>query len=186
MSVLAAPYLLLGIGGTALQAALSVVMGMPPGQTGFFGPAGTYAARVNLMRRAAFMLSCAKRMQTAVVRASSLRDPRIVLDQIAAERRYYGQHLVATWAREQAAAKVDSASLLHGRLLGWNTVITKTTTPECLAADRHNFYADTPPPIGWPGLAHPGCRCYPGAPFPGAPLVGAPRARVQQRAHAYA
>ena len=114
----------------------------------------------------------------------STRQPGLVLGQLRAERRYYGQHLVTSWAREHAAAAIDSQSMLHGRLLGWNTVHTKGTTPECAAADRHNFYADTQPPIGWPGMAHPGCRCYPGAPFPGAALVGSPRVPARTRVYA--
>jgi hypothetical protein len=129
-------------------------------------------------------MAAARRMQDAAGRARSMHQPSLVLDQLRAERRYYGQHLVTSWAREQAAARIDSQSMLHGRLLGWNTVHTPATTPECAAADRHNFYADTQPPIGWPGMAHPGCRCFPGAPFPGAAMVGSPR--VPARARVYA
>lgn len=184
VGILAPVYLRMKISQAALSAALGVTMAMPPGQTGFHGPAGALAARTNLARRAAFVMSAARRMQTAIEQARAQHSPGVITDALRAERRYYGQHLVAAWGREKAAAAIDSASMIHGRLLGWYTVHTPTTTPECAAADRHNFYADTPPPIGWPGMAHPGCRCYPGAPFPGAALVGAPK--VQPRARAYA
>lgn len=184
LAALGSGYAAIGVSVPALQAVLGVVMAMPPGRSGFFGPATAQMSRTNLARRAAFVVSAARRMQTAIGQARSRHSPSIVLDALAAERRYYGQHLAASWARENAAAKIDSQAMLHGRLLGWNTVHTKTTTPECAAADRHNFYADTQPPIGWPGLAHPGCRCYPGAPFPGAALVGSPR--VKPRTAVYA
>lgn len=174
LPILAPLYLRMKISHAALQSVLGVVYGMPPGQTGFHGAAGQYASRVNTARRAAFVMAAARRMQDAIGRARSLHQPGLITDQLRAERRYYGQHLVTSWGREQAAAKIDSMSMIHGRLLGWYTVHTPTTTPECAAADRHNFLVDTQPPIGWPGMAHPGCRCYPGAPIPGAALVGSP------------
>jgi hypothetical protein len=78
----------------------------------------------------------------------------------------------AIYQRELAAARVDSAAMLYGRLLGWNTVVDSHTTPDCLAADGRNFYADKMPRIGYPGTVHATCRCYPGQPFPGAGMVG--------------
>jgi hypothetical protein len=158
-------------------------MSLPPEQTGFYGAATAHAVRMNTMRRAAFLLASARRMQQAFSRARSEHSYGLITDQLQAERRYYGQHLVTSWARNKAAAAIDSQAMVHGQLLGWYTVHTPTTTPECAAADRHNFRADREPPIGWPGMAHPGCRCYPGAPIPGAPLVGAPR-RAPQRIYA--
>jgi hypothetical protein len=172
-----------------LEAVLAMVMAQPPEATGFYGTVTRQAAQLNLMRRAQFVIASCRRVTQALTEARSRNQPlgQALAGAISAERRYYGQHLMAMWARSKAAAAIDSAAMLHGRLLGWNTVITPTTTPECLAADRHNFLADQMPPIGWPGLAHPGCRCYPGAPFPGAPLVGSSRpvpARVRVPAYA--
>lgn len=172
-----------------LEAVLALVMAQPPEATGFYGTVTRQAAQLNQMRRAQFVLAAARRVTSALAEAHSRNQPagQALADAISAERRYYAQHLMAMWARNKAAAAIDSAAMLHGRLLGWNTVITPTTTAECLAADRHNFLADQMPPIGWPGLAHPGCRCYPGAPFPGAPMVGSNRpvpSRVRVPAYA--
>jgi len=72
----------------------------------------------------------------------------------------------------RAAAQVDTAVMDHGLLLGWHSVNDRRTSPECRAANRHNFRADDMPLIGFPGAVHPHCRCWPGAPFPGAPMVG--------------
>jgi uncharacterized protein with gpF-like domain len=68
---------------------------------------------------------------------------------------------------------VDTAVMQVGLLLGWNTVIDSHTSPECLAANGHNFRADHMPKIGYPGAVHPHCRCYAGPPRPGANLLAA-------------
>jgi hypothetical protein len=173
----------LGLRRIELHAALAIVMAHPPDAAGFYGHVTRQAAQLNLMRRAQFVIASARRFHQAAVeaRSSGKSIAAAIADTAQAEQRYYGQHLVAMWARNKAAAAIDSAAMLHGRLLGWNTVLTPTTTPECLAADRHNFLADQMPPIGWPGLAHAGCRCWPGAPFPGAPMVGSHRAPARNR-----
>lgn len=188
-SVLAPWFAGMSIRHRELEAVLALVMAQPPEATGFYGHVTAQAAQLNHMRRAQFVIAAARRVHQALIEARSADRPlgQALADALAAERRYYGQHLVAMWARNKAAAAIDSAAMLHGRLLGWNTVLTPTTTPECLAANRHNFLADQMPPIGWPGLAHPGCRCYPGPPFPGAPMVGsrAP-ARISRQEPVYA
>jgi hypothetical protein len=78
---------------------------------------------------------------------------------------------MAIWSRMAAASRVDSASMLYGLLLGWNTVHDSHTTPECRHADRKNFWADRMPLIGYPGMTHPNCRCWPGPPVPGAAIL---------------
>lgn len=166
----------------ALKAALEVVMGHPPDAEGFYGPATAKIARLNLMRRAQFLVASSRRFSEVMKRvAAGGADPREILDLMRAERRYYGQHMMASWARMRAAAQVDTASMEHGRLLGWYTVLDRKTSPECIAANRHNFYADQMPAIGYPGAVHTNCRCMPGPPVPGAQLVGAGR-RVYGRA----
>jgi hypothetical protein len=76
------------------------------------------------------------------------------------------------WNRARAAGQIDMAAATHGNLLGWYTKRTKTTTPECLAADKHNFYVTRPPKIGLPGIGpHAGCRCEAGPPWPGGKLL---------------
>lgn len=166
-----------GIGPLARRAALDIVMAMPPATEGFFGPATAEITRLNLMRRAQFTVACALRLQQAFGRRRSGQSASAFARQLADERRYYGQQLMAGWGRSQAAAHVDSASMEHGPLLGWYTVDSPTTTADCQAAAGHNFYADRMPPIGYPGMVHPGCRCQPGPPFPGAPLVAGVRPR---------
>jgi hypothetical protein len=161
----------------ALRGALDVVMGHPPDATGFYGPATRYMSQLNLMRRAQFLVASARRLQGSVLQARShnANIARAFADQLAAERRYYGQHKMAVWQRERAAAQVDTAGREYGRLLGWYSVNDSHTSPECRAAHRHNFYADQPPLIGYPGAVHPACRCMPGPPIPGAALVPAGR-----------
>lgn len=183
LTILGPAFAGIGIKHRELEMVLAIVMNHPPEAAGFYGHVTSQAARLNLMRRTQFLIASARRVSQAMVEARSADRPlgQALADAASAERRYYGQHLVAMWGRNQAAARIDSASMMYGRLIGWNTVITPTTTAECLAADRHNFLADQMPPIGWPGMAHPGCRCWPGAPFPGAPMVGS-RAMSRRRA----
>ena len=166
----------------ALHPAAVIVMKMPPDQLGFHGPATAMASRLNLMRRAQFLVSSAQRISTDIRQARSqnkrLRD--VLPDIMTRESRYYGQHLNAIWSRMEAASRVDSASMEYGRLLGWNTVHDSHTTPECRAADRHNFWADRMPLIGFPGMTHPRCRCWPGRPYAGAAILPS-RAGVLRR-----
>ena len=165
----------------ALEAALEVVLGHPPDAEGFYGPATAKIARLNLMRRAQFLVASARRMSAGLVRAVSGGQRWDVAGAISGERRFYGQHMMSSWARMRAAAQVDTASMEHGRLLGWYTVLDAKTSPECIAANRHNFWADDMPAIGYPGAVHLNCRCMPGPPVPGAALVGTGR-RVYGRA----
>jgi hypothetical protein len=173
LSLLAPVFLKQKITRAALEAALEVVMHYPPDAAGFYGPAGAQTARLNLIRRAQFLVSAAIRLTAEYAR---LRSGEITKEDMAAalvrEVRYYGQHQEAIWARQRAAAQADSASMDYGALLGWYTVHDSRTSAECRAADRHNFYVDRMPSIGFPGGVHIHCRCMPGPPFPGAPLVG--------------
>jgi hypothetical protein len=163
---------------SAMQGALSVVMSFPPEQIGAAGPASLATSRQNLIRRAQFAVASARRLQRVIVSARSHgRTARQALEAgVAAERRYYGQHLAAIWGRATAAAQVDSAAASYGNILGWNTVHDAKTSAECKAADGKNFYADIMPLIGFPGAVHPHCRCYPGPPYKGARMLPSARA----------
>lgn len=164
------------ISKAALRAALAVVMSLPPDRAGFWGPATAQTARLNLIRRAQFLVASSRRFSADLARiAAGAADPRELAATMARERRYYGQHTEALWNRMRAAAQADSAAMDYGALLGWYTVHDARTSPECRAADRHNFRVDQMPPIGFPGGVHLHCRCMPGPPFPGAPLVGSNR-----------
>lgn len=173
VTILAPLFLRAGIGTTELRAALTVVMSRPPDREGFWGPAQAQTARLNLIRRAQFLVSCARRLVPEFARLAS---GEITTEQLALtllkEARFYGQHTEALWNRMHAAAQADTAATDYGAMLGWYTVHDSRTSPECRAADRHNFRVDRMPVIGFPGAVHPHCRCMPGPPFPGAPLVG--------------
>lgn len=157
----------------AMLAALDLVMSHPPGQTGFYGPATMAMERANLQRRAAFVVAAARRIGSDIVAAHSQGRPAATALAVSLkrERRFYAQHLIATWQRSQAGARTDSAAMTYGLLLGWHTVRDTRTSADCLAADGKNFYADHMPLIGYPGSVHPHCRCLPGAPYPGGRLL---------------
>lgn len=163
----------LGIRREVGEAALEIVMGHPPDAAGFYGPATANVARINLIRRGMFAAASIMRLAGDDELMQAGAEAGIWTTAVNRERGYYGQQLVAGWNREKAGAAVDSASMTHGRLLGWYTRIDARTSAECRAANRHNFNADEPPAIGYPGMVHPHCRCQPGAPFPGARMVGA-------------
>ena len=184
-AALASVFAAAGIRAAPLRRALQVVMDRPPDREGFHGPATTATARLNLIRRAQFLVHSARRLAADAGRVSSgERGLLSVIESLQRERRFYGQHQEASWARMRAAAQVDTAVMDHGLLLGWYTVHDARTSPECRAADRHNFRADQMPAIGYPGAVHPRCRCLPGPPIPGAPMVGGatvmPRRRMPQ------
>ena len=172
-ALLAPVFLAAKIRREALFAALGVVMDRPPDRTGFYGPATAQIARLNLIRRAQFMVNSSRRFNEVLARvAAGGADPRELLQQMALERRWYGQHQEAVWNRMQAAAVVDSRVMDYGPLLGWYAVNDRKTSLECRKANRHNFRADDMPAIGFPGAVHPHCRCWPGPPIRGAALLG--------------
>jgi hypothetical protein len=167
MAVISTAYRADGVSAVAMRSAVSIVMSFPPGQEGFYGPAGRNTARANLLRRASFAVAAAGRLSQDVSRANSARQSvATALDAgIARERRFYGQHLMAIWNRQKAGSQADSAAMTHGELLGWHTVIDAKTSEECRRADGRNFHVGQMPKIGYPGAVHPHCRCWPGAPF---------------------
>lgn len=171
------------IGDDKLQGyrgALQAIMDHPPDRIEGHGPASTAIARLNLMRRAQFVVHAAQRIADELRRARSENRPlgTALRDAVAKERRYYRQHLEAIIQRTQAAAAVDARAAEYGPLLGWYTVRDKRTSAECLRANGKNFYADAMPLIGYPGGVHPHCRCYPGKPHSGAALLPSARRRA--------
>lgn len=114
--------------------------------------------------RAAYLVGAAHRLtgKTGLAR----------LDQQTAERRFLTAHVNAQQQREQGALRLDAAAAAYGDELGWYAQLDGRTTPECRAADGHNFHADHPPAIGYPGAGpHVGCRCRPGPAHTGAKSV---------------
>lgn len=162
-----------GITRRALAGALHVVMSMPPEPLGALGPAQAQVFQINVMRRAAFLVAACRRLQNDLDYARAHGQPldNVVSLAIARERRYFSQHLQAIYTRSVAAARVDTAAGIYGRLLGWHTLLDARTSAECKAANGKNFYADSMPLIGYPGTVHPHCRCLPGVPFEGARML---------------
>ena len=158
---------------SALTAVLTDVTSHPPPVTGVIGPASEQTSRINTARRAQYVLAAAKRVMGAAQDARSKGEPVTaeIRGQLATEQRFYAAHQAAMWQRAAAAGKIDMEAAVHGRLLGWYSVRSKTSTPECLEADGHNFYVDNPPDIGLPGIVHVNCKCFPGPPHPGGRLL---------------
>lgn len=177
VQALAPRFALAGIPRPALSVAVVVVMGMPPEQSGMSGPATRRILMMNLLRRAQFVVSSARRV-TADLSAARSRGESLAgaLQQaMTRERRYYGQHLMAGWNRMKAAAQTDQAARDYGLTLGWYARLDKVTSAECRAADGKNFRADIMPAIGFPGMVHPNCRCVPGRAHAGAPMLASGR-----------
>lgn len=158
---------------SGLEGAAGIAMENPPPVTGVVGAASAQTSRQNLLRRAQFVLSAGRRLAGDVREARAKGEPagKALLDGLARERRYYGQHTAAMWNRATAAGKTDMAAAEHGDLLGWLSVLDKKTSAECRAAHGKNFYASRMPDIGWPGAVHPSCRCMPSMPWPGGKLL---------------
>jgi hypothetical protein len=168
IAALAARFALTTAAVSALGAVLNVVLTHPPPVTGVIGAASAQTSRVNLARRAQYVIAAAKRVMGAARDARAKGEPvgAAIRAQLAKERRYYEQHQAAMWNRAAAAGKTDMAALEHGNLLGWNTVIDERTSADCRAADGWNYYASSMPDIGFPGSVHERCRCFPSAPHP--------------------
>lgn len=169
---------------SALGAVLGDVMQHPPAVTGVIGAASAQTSRMNAARRAQYVLAAAKRVTVAARDARAKGEPvtKAIADQLATERRFYGQHTQAMWNRAKAAGQTDMAAAEHGPLLGWNSVLDSRTSPECRNADGRNYYATAMPDIGFPGSVHPSCRCFPSAPHPGGKLLPSRSARFARAA----
>lgn len=170
---LRAPFKAAGISGAALAAVAALVASWPHDVLEGTGAAQRWAIRQNVLRRASFFLNAARRVQAAIAAARSQNQPvmQAIRDAITAEQRFMTAHLAASQQRVSASSAVDGMAATYGNLLGWNAVIDPRCTPECKAANHHNFYADRPPAIGYPGTTHPNCRCFPSKPFRDAPVL---------------
>lgn len=166
---------------SALGAVLTLVTEHPPPLTGIIGPASAQTSRMNMARRAQYVLAASKRVMGAARDARAKGGPdgaaaryavgEAVGAQLATERRFFEQHQAAMWNRARAAGQTDMAAAEHGELLGWLAKKDSRTSPECAAASGKNYYASRMPEIGFPGAVHPSCRCEPVAPWPGGKLL---------------
>ena len=173
VAALSVAFIAAGVTRRALAGALTVIMSFPPDMAGAHGPATLAIARLNQVRRAQFAVASARRIQAALAAARSSDQSQVqaLLDALSRERRYYGQHLQAIWNRAGAAARTDSAAMMYGDVLGWNAMMDSRTSRECAAADGRNFWASQMPLIGYPGMVHPHCRCWPSMAHPGAAFL---------------
>lgn len=102
-------------------------------------------------------------------------------DAMRREKTYLAAHVAAQKKRDIARVQSQRQARKSGRLIGWYTSEDDKTTPDCRAADGCNFYANQGTVIGFPGAAHPNCRCRPGPPHEGGRMVNeAVRAAVAQ------
>lgn len=135
-----------------------------------FNPVQQEQIRVNLLRRAQYLLNAGRRLQREIDSQQSLPGNsklsavKAMAKALRQEERYYALHIKASHEREMAASQIDLASLRHGSKLGWYTIVDDRTSSDCLAANGRNFYSHKQPAIGWPGMTHPTCRCWAGAP----------------------
>jgi hypothetical protein len=115
--------------------------------------------------RAAYVVKAAQRIQAKIDSGASVRDA------VRAEKPNYEAHRAARDNRLEVAANVGTSAMMFGPLLGWYRNAALDSDTDCIAADGHNFYADSIPIIGLPGSVHPNCGCRPGPPHEGAGLV---------------
>lgn len=88
------------------------------------------------------------------------------------ETRYYRLHLKTNQARKRNAEQIRTLTSEYGPILGWQSEIDSSTTPECRHRHRKNFYVRRPPEGELPGAGtHAGCRCNARRPWPNAPVM---------------
>lgn len=163
---------------TAASAAAQIVLQWGQPDTEPLGAAGQRMQRLNIQRRAQYLLAAARRITRQL---GTDRSPDAVAGAIRRELQYWRQHVHAGTQREQAAAVADSTAAQHGApvraggkpvtVLGWHAVLDSRTDPQCRAANGKNWILERPPRIGIPGTVHPACRCIPVPPYPTRRLV---------------
>lgn len=129
------------------------------------GSASRLLERGVASRRAMYIVAASKRLMAG--------------GSVAAEKRFFKAHLQAEKNRAEAVEAVDreakrqrQAGTIGRILIGWHATLDDRTTPLCRAAHGRNFYADTPPQIGYPGTQHGGqCRCRGGKPWFGGEML---------------
>lgn len=170
-----------GISGSALKAAVALVLKTPQQPMQGTGPAARAVDRTNSVRRAAYVLAAARRIEQAMTDARAQGEPiaDAIKAALAREQNYSSQHVAASQGRSAAAAAVDSMAAVHGNILGWKAQEDARCTPGCRQASGKNFRADRPPTVeghpAYPGMVHGAtCRCVPVKPWPGAPLMALP------------
>lgn len=157
------------IGRAAILAALRLSSGgtnHQPRPRGY-GPVARDQALQEAYLRAAYVARAAWRIQADLNAGLTLAEAR------KREQRYQKAHEKARRARQEAAKRVVEQAKDYGPVLGWYLNPALANEAECIAANGNNFRVGTPPVIGYPGMVHPGCGCYPGPPWLGGGWVDA-------------
>lgn len=131
--------------------------------------------RADYTYRAAWILASSRRI------AAAIREGQQLTSVMSREKDLFKRHLDAQKKRLVSSRSVDLAAAKYGDMLGWYTTIDAKTSPECRAANKHNFRVDTRPWLGYPGAVHPDCRCVPGKPFRGAGIIPSVAPRSSRR-----
>lgn len=123
------------------------------------GPAGRRTASQAPLFRGWYLLNAARRIQ------QGLSEGKQAEDIVRRERTYLQAHHRAQVRRSQAAAMADTAATASkintGRTVAvWRAVNDSRTTPDCRRMNGKTFDPRTGTSIGWPGSAHPWCRCW--------------------------
>lgn len=176
--------LLVGAGVGATAALISALVGIPvqpvqlalrlvargrmhrPRSVGV-GRANSAQADQELYFRAAYVLNAARRIWGRFMDGDSPGQA------LKAELPHFRAHQAAAANRQAAAAEVNRLGSIYGAKLGWYASLDGRETPECAAADGHNFTVGQRPVIGYPGSVHRYCRCKAGPPIAGASSVDA-------------
>lgn len=122
-------------------------------------------AAIDVYYRAAYVINAARRISDGLSKGEKVG--KVYTDEL----RNYDMHEQARTGRLDAASRLGAAVAEHGNLLGWYLDPELNNEIECIRANGNNFYANRPPIIGLPGLVHPRCGCFGGAPHFGGGMV---------------
>jgi len=124
------------------------------------GPGGRKTNSDAHLYRAWYLINAARRVQ------QGLSDGRLAADIVRTEENYLRAHHRAQVRRAQAAADADTAAeashISTGRRLAvWRAHADERTTRDCRMMNGKVFDPAVGTSIGYPGSAHPSCRCWP-------------------------
>lgn len=163
-AALKAAFLPFKVGVEALEAAIKIAMALSYHLgTGVWTTVISVEVTPELLMRRQVTLYRAAYVKQAAQRIQQDLDAGVSLEEATRkEARFAQMHLYAQQARVAAAKQVQAAQKRYGDILGWYSVMDSRTSPECAAANGHNFSALKMPVIGYPGAVHPRCRCHVG------------------------
>jgi hypothetical protein len=172
--ILALPELAAEVAEEAAKAMLGTPLPAPPEPSD-----GTLVARAkleNLLLRAYYGLSAARRLAQAVRGPSDTSARERLRKALRAESSYLSAHQSARKRNLEAASRMDAAVERHGPVLGWFHGVAGQPAdprPNHVAADGASFDTRRGPPVStgaWPSSL-PGCTCRAGPPRAGARML---------------